>query len=124
MAATLGILENFDLSAVGPTNLDANGGKPTAEAVHLIAEAERLAYADRDKYVADSDFVPLPGNSVDTLLNDDYLKQRADLIDPGKSMGTAKPGDFGPVPLGCSRRTRSTEPVIFRSRTSTATSRR
>ncbi|MEU2001100.1 gamma-glutamyltransferase [Rhodococcus sp. NPDC019627] len=100
VAATLGILENFDLSAVGPTNLDANGGKPTAEAVHLIAEAERLAYADRDKYVADSDFVPLPGNSVDTLLNDDYLKQRADLIDPGKSMGTAKPGDFGPVPLG------------------------
>ncbi|TQC48948.1 gamma-glutamyltransferase [Rhodococcus sp. WS4] len=100
VAATLGILENFDLSQYGPTNLDDNGGKPTAEAVHLISEAERLAYADRDKYVADSDFVPLPGNSIDTLLNEDYLKQRSDLIDPGKSMGTAQPGNFGPVPLG------------------------
>ena len=100
VAATLGILANFDLSQYGPTNLDDNGGKPTAEAVHLISEAERLAYADRDKYVADSDFVPLPGNSIDTLLNEDYLKQRAGLIDPGKSMGTAQPGNFGPVPLG------------------------
>ena len=40
--------------------MDANGGTPTAEGVHLISEAERLAYADRDKYVADPDFVPCP----------------------------------------------------------------
>lgn len=100
VAATLGILENFDLGELGPTNVDdPNGGVPDAKAVHLITEAERLAYADRDKYVADSDYVPLPGNSTDTLLNEDYLKQRAALIDPGKSMGTAQPGDFGPVPL-------------------------
>ena len=66
----------------------------------MIAEAERLAYADRDKYVADPDFVPLPGNSVDTLLDEQYLKQRAAMIDPNRSMGTAKPGDLGPVPLG------------------------
>ncbi|MCX5045196.1 gamma-glutamyltransferase family protein [Aldersonia sp. NBC_00410] len=99
VASTLGILSNFDLGTMGPTEVDRNGGKPTAPAVHLIAEAERLAYADRDKYVADSDFVPLPGNSPDTLLNPDYLKQRAGLIDPNKSMGTAQPGDFGPVPL-------------------------
>ncbi len=97
VAATLGILANFDLGSLPPTNLDRNGGVPNAEAVHLISEAERLAYSDRDKYVADSDFVPLPGNSTDTLLDKDYLKQRASLIDPGKSMGTAKPGDFGPV---------------------------
>ncbi|MBF6330971.1 gamma-glutamyltransferase [Nocardia transvalensis] len=100
VAATLGILENFDLSALKPDNVDRNGGKPKAEAVHLISEAERLAYADRDKYVADSDFVPLPGNSPDTLLNKDYLKQRAGLINPDRSMGKAQPGDFGPVPLG------------------------
>ena len=48
--------------------------------VHLISEAERLAYADRDKYVADTDFVPLPGGSPDTLLASDYLAGRAALI--------------------------------------------
>lgn len=100
VAATLGILENFDLSALKPDNIDRNGGKPTAQAVHLISEAERLAYADRNKYVADTDFIPLPGNSPQTLLNRDYLKKRAGLIDPGHSMGTAQPGDFGPIPLG------------------------
>ncbi|WP_043693727.1 gamma-glutamyltransferase family protein [Nocardia abscessus] len=100
VAATLGILENFDLATMRPDSIDRNGGKPAAQAVHLISEAERLAYADRNKYVADTDFVPLPGNSAQTLLNRDYLRQRAGLIDPNRSMGTAQPGDFGPVPLG------------------------
>ncbi|MFI2471865.1 gamma-glutamyltransferase family protein [Nocardia xishanensis] len=100
VAATLGILANFDLAALKPEAVDRNGGKPKAEAVHLISEAERLAYADRNKYVADTDFVPLPGNSAQTLIDQNYLKQRASLIDPGRSMGTAKPGDFGPVPVG------------------------
>ncbi|WP_460719346.1 gamma-glutamyltransferase family protein [Nocardia heshunensis] len=103
--SALGILSNFDLASMKPTDLSGDsdvardGGKPTAAAVHLIAEAERLAYADRDKYIADSDFVPLPGNSPQKLLDPNYLKQRAALIDPTKSLGTAKPGDFGPVPL-------------------------
>ncbi|MGW4244388.1 gamma-glutamyltransferase family protein [Nocardia sp. NPDC004722] len=103
--SALGILSNFDLASMKPTDLSGDsdtardGGKPTAAAVHLIAEAERLAYADRDKYIADSDFVPLPGNSPQKLLDPNYLKQRAALIDPSKSLGTAKPGDFGPVPL-------------------------
>ncbi|MEV6276538.1 gamma-glutamyltransferase [Nocardia sp. NPDC051832] len=100
VAATLGILENFDLAALRPETLDANGGKPKAEAVHLISEAERLAYADRNKYVADEDFIPLPGGSMQTLIDKNYLKQRAGLINPSRSMGTAQPGDFGPVPLG------------------------
>ncbi|MGW0251502.1 gamma-glutamyltransferase [Nocardia goodfellowii] len=100
VAATLGILENFDLAALKPDALDANGGKPKAEAVHLISEAERLAYADRNKYVADEDFIPLPGGSMQTLIDKNYLKQRAGLINPTRSMGTAQPGDFGPVPLG------------------------
>lgn len=100
VAATLGILENFDLGALGPHDLDRDGGEPAAEAVHLISEAERLAYADRDKYVADSDFVPLPGGSPDALLDKQYLKDRAATIDPAHAMGTARAGDFGPVPLG------------------------
>ncbi|WP_167475952.1 gamma-glutamyltransferase [Nocardia arthritidis] len=100
VAATLGILENFDLSALKPDNIDRNGGKPKADAVHLISEAERLAYADRDKYIADPDFIPLPGDVQQTLLDKAYLKKRAALIDRNHSMGTAQPGDFGPVPLG------------------------
>ena len=66
--------------------------------VHLVSEAERLAYADRDKCVADTDFVPLPAQGP--LLSPDYLKQRARLINPDKSMGTATAGDFGSVPVG------------------------
>jgi gamma-glutamyltranspeptidase / glutathione hydrolase len=98
VAATLGILEHFPMSDHKPTDPDLNGGKPTVMGVHLISEAERLAYADRDKYVADTDFVPLPGGSVDTLLNGNYLTERARLINEQRSMGTAKPGEFGAPP--------------------------
>jgi gamma-glutamyltranspeptidase/glutathione hydrolase len=96
VAATLGMLEHFPMADHKPTDADLNGGKPTVMGVHLIAEAERLAYADRDKYVADTDFVPLPGGSPDTLLGSDYLAGRAALISQQHTMGTAKPGEFGP----------------------------
>lgn len=99
VASAMGILENFDMAGTYKlASVDAEGGKPTVAAAHLISEAERLAYADRDKYVADTDFVPLPGGTWDTLLNKPYLQSRAALIDPTRSMGTAQAGDFGPVP--------------------------
>lgn len=94
--ATLGILEHFPMADHKPSGVDLNGGRPSVMGVHLISEAERLAYADRDKYVADTDFVPLPGGSPDTLLGSDYLAGRAALISEQHSMGTAKPGEFGP----------------------------
>lgn len=100
VAQTLGILETFDLSLHKPTAIDDNGGKPTANGVHLVAEAERLAYADRDKYVADSDFVPLPGGSPAMMVDKTYLRQRAALINLTRSMGSAQPGNLGPVALG------------------------
>jgi gamma-glutamyltranspeptidase/glutathione hydrolase len=62
-------------------------------AAHLIAEAERLAYADRERYLADSDFVPVP---VAGLLAPEYLDARAALIRPDRSLGHALPG----VPVG------------------------
>jgi gamma-glutamyltranspeptidase/glutathione hydrolase len=96
VAATLGMLEHFPMAEHKPTDVDLNGGKPTVMGVHLISEAERLAYADRDKYVADTDFVPLPGGSPNTLLNSAYLAGRAALISEQHTMGTAKPGEFGP----------------------------
>ncbi|MCR5978428.1 gamma-glutamyltransferase [Gordonia jinghuaiqii] len=100
VASALGILENFDLPSMGPTEVDADGGRPDPAAVHLITEAQRLAYADRDKYVADPDFVPLPGRGVETILDPAYLESRAALIRPDASLGEAPAGDLGPVPLG------------------------
>jgi gamma-glutamyltranspeptidase/glutathione hydrolase len=80
VAQILALLERFDMPAVAPGSL---------EAVHLIAEAERLAYADRDLFVADSDFVAVP---VEALLDPAYLARRSALIDPEASMGTAEAG--------------------------------
>jgi gamma-glutamyltranspeptidase / glutathione hydrolase len=96
VAATLGMLERFAMAGHKPSNIDLNGGRPAVMGVHLISEAERLAYADRDKYVADTEFVPLPGGSPNTLINSDYLAGRAALISEQRTMGTAKPGEFGP----------------------------
>ncbi|RMT63361.1 hypothetical protein ALP29_03750 [Pseudomonas syringae pv. avii] len=64
------------------------GLEPTPEAVHLLAEAGRLAFADRALYVADADFTPVP---VAGLVAPSYLAQRATLIGE-RSMGIAKPG--------------------------------
>ncbi len=64
------------------------GFEPTPEAVHLIAEASRLAFADRALYLADSDFTPVPTAG---LVAPNYLAQRAALIGE-RSMGIAKPG--------------------------------
>ena len=78
----LGILENFDLAA-----LEAG----SAEAVHLVAEASRLAFADRNAYLADSDFVQVP---VQRLIDATYLRQRAALIREDEAMPSAAPGEL------------------------------
>jgi gamma-glutamyltranspeptidase/glutathione hydrolase len=101
VASALGILENFNLGLYAPTALDLEGGRPSVFGVHLVSEAERLAYADRDKYVADTDFVPLPGGSPAAMLDKTYLRGRAGLIGFTRSMGTAAAGNLGAVvPLG------------------------
>ncbi|MBT3916111.1 MAG: gamma-glutamyltransferase [Rhodospirillaceae bacterium] len=76
----LGLLQGTDLSRLIPGS---------AEAVHMIAEAGRLAFADRNKYLADDDFVAVP---KDRLIDPGYLAKRAKLISKTKSMGKAKPG--------------------------------
>jgi gamma-glutamyltranspeptidase/glutathione hydrolase len=58
-------------------------------AAHLVAEAESLAYADRERYLADADFVPMP---VAGLLAPEYLAERAALVRPDRSLGRALPG--------------------------------
>ena len=86
IAQMLGILEVKDIRPYAPVD-----GVLDAQAIHLFSEAGRLAYADRNRYVADTDFVPLPGNGVASMLDKTYLAQRAALIGE-RSMGKAKPG--------------------------------
>ncbi|MDN2717212.1 gamma-glutamyltransferase [Janthinobacterium sp. SUN120] len=86
IAQMLGMLEVKDIRPYAPVD-----GVLDARAIHLFSEAGRLAYADRNRYVADTDFVPLPGNGVASMLDKTYLAQRASLIGE-KSMGKAMPG--------------------------------
>jgi gamma-glutamyltranspeptidase/glutathione hydrolase len=75
----LGLIAPFDL-----------GATPfTPRAAHLIAEAERLAFADRARYLADNDFVAVP---VGGLLDPDYLAQRRTLIDPHQAQDAVTTG--------------------------------
>ena len=100
VAQIMGLLENFDMASYPPISMDSNGGKPSVLGVHLVAEASNLAYADRNKYVADTDFVSLPGGSWASMLNKTYLQQRASMISTTKSMSLpAAAGNLGPVPL-------------------------
>jgi len=99
VASSLGVLENFNLASYKPTAMDTNGGKPNVMGVHLVTEAERLAYSDRNKYMADTDFVSLPGGSTAAILDKTYLRGRANLIDLNKSMGVATAGVFAGTPV-------------------------
>jgi gamma-glutamyltranspeptidase/glutathione hydrolase len=77
---TLGLLERFDIAARQPQSADA---------VHLVSEAYRLAYADRARYLADPAFFAVPQAG---LLDPAYLRLRAQAIDPRQSMGEPLPG--------------------------------
>jgi len=75
----LKLLEDKNLSQYEPLS---------PEAVHLFTQAGKLAYADREKYMADADFVDVP---VEGLIDADYLSERAKLIGI-EDMGKASPG--------------------------------
>lgn len=81
-----------------------------AQALHLIGEAEKLAFADRNRYLADPDFVPVPGG----LLNGAYLDKRRSLIDRQKAMAAPEPG----LPPGLSKRSFGIDATSERAGTS------
>jgi len=82
---TLNILENFDLRAMGHNSADYS---------HVLIEAMKLAYADRDTYYADQDFVDVPATG---LLSKEYAKKRAAEIDLKKASQDYIAGD--PLPF-------------------------
>lgn len=94
VAQILGIMAN---TPAGQMGLDA-GGLPSADWLHLYAEASRLAFADRNQYVADPAFVGAPAGDWSSMLRPDYLAQRAGLIG-ARSMQQAQPGRPGSVQL-------------------------
>jgi len=79
----LGMLEHFPMEELGPYSTIA---------IHLIAEASRLAFADRERYVGDPDHVSVP---VAGLTDPAYLEARAALIDRHRAMERALPGEPG-----------------------------
>ncbi|MBA3511748.1 gamma-glutamyltransferase [Sphingomonas sp.] len=85
--AILKQIERFDLRALGPAS-------PTSW--HLIAESMRLAFADRDRYLADGDFVPVP---VAGLIDPGYLASRSALIAPDRTLAAVSAG----TPAGAPR---------------------
>jgi gamma-glutamyltranspeptidase/glutathione hydrolase len=78
---TLNILENFDLRAMGYASADY---------LHTVVEAMKLAYADRDSFYADPAFVDVPAEG---LLSKAYAKQRSELIDPKQASTVYRAGD-------------------------------
>jgi gamma-glutamyltranspeptidase / glutathione hydrolase len=77
----LSFLEPFEMKALKPLSV---------EAAHLFAEAGKLAFADRDRYLADPDHVAVP---VAGLLDNAYLKGRGALIRSDRASGRAEPGE-------------------------------
>ncbi len=100
---TLALLEGF---AIG----DA-GEAMSPRALHLIAEAQKLSYADRDRYIADPEFVDIPRG----LLDPEYIARRRGLIDPDAAMEKAP--DAG-TPPGLADAARGKDATIERSGTS------
>jgi gamma-glutamyltranspeptidase/glutathione hydrolase len=100
---TLKLLEPFDLGKGPQAALQP-------QPLHLIAEAEKLAFADRNRYIGDPDFVSVPGG----LLDDAYLTQRRTLIDKLRAADKPKPG----TPPGVGRQSFGVDATIERAGTS------
>jgi gamma-glutamyltranspeptidase/glutathione hydrolase len=81
LSQTLLLLEGFDLKKMGFNSADY---------IHTVIEAEKLALADRDEYYGDPNFVKVP---MEELLSDQYTKMRRELIDPKKASLELRPGD-------------------------------
>ena len=79
----LNILEGYDLEKMGQSSADT---------LHTMAEAQKIAFADREEYVADPDFANVPAREI---LADSYAEERRDDIDPQEAQTSYEPGDFG-----------------------------
>ena len=96
----LNVIRQYDMAALG-------FGSP--ESIHLMVEAKKMAFADREAYVADPDYIDVP---LAGLLSEDYARERASLIDRQQASARMEAGDpwrFQPerrvaAPAGAGRR--------------------
>ncbi|TCZ55432.1 gamma-glutamyltransferase [Roseicella aquatilis] len=84
----MALLEHQDMAALDPRGAPAE--IRALDAAHLLGEAGRLAFADRNRYLADADQVPVP---VRGLLDPAYLTLRAQLIDRDRALANPRPGN-------------------------------
>ena len=77
----LAMMDTLDLKSLGCN---------TTESIHCMVEAKKLAFADREAYVADPEFVDVP---IEGLLSRDYARERAGLIDPERITENVREGD-------------------------------
>jgi gamma-glutamyltranspeptidase/glutathione hydrolase len=96
----LNLVEQFDLKGLGCN---------TAESVHLMVEAKKLAFMDREAYVADPDYVDVP---IQGLISKEYARERARSIHPERAAATVQPGN----PWGYQQRSK---PVAASTRSGT-----
>ncbi|MGE5265762.1 MAG: gamma-glutamyltransferase [Deltaproteobacteria bacterium] len=103
IAQILQLIEPFDLG-------DVVGGRPPAAGLHLVLEAQKLAYADRGRYIADPAFVAVPQGLVDPA----YLAERRKMIDPAHAMPPPPPG----LPPGVEKRAHGSDATLETTGTS------
>lgn len=83
----LTLLEGYDLAGLGHNSADY---------VHTLVECAKLAFADREHYYGDPEFVDVP---LDRLLSAEYAAERRLLVDAARASMAMRPGDVGPRPL-------------------------
>ena len=94
----LNLVEQFDLQDMGCN---------TAASIHLMVEAKKMSFADREAYVADPDYTDIP---LEGLLSKEYAKTRAKLIDPGRATQEVLPGD--PWAYQAAKRRETATPMV------------
>ena len=100
----LNLIEHFDLESLGCN---------TAESIHLMVEAKKLAFIDREAFLADPDFVEVPAEG---LISKGYAKERVKLIRPDRAATSVQPGDPWQYQKDRRNHSRSAKPLTARER--------
>lgn len=105
----LNLVEHFDLKSLGCN---------TAESIHRMVEAKKLAFMDREAFLADPDFVDVP---TEGLISKEYAKERVKLIRPDHAAASVQPGDPWRYQKDRRNHSLSTKPLTAREKNENTT---